>query len=248
MNGSKHFINTKTNKMKINIIGDSFTLAPNPADNPENKPLIDLYWVQALKEKYPDATFFVDGDQSRDAQTMLDHWIKQIPKLNPEDFLIVCLPFLGRTRLPRVNYMGMSDEANNHYYDTMFIGTMGYANRPDLLLEHWGHDVERDEIQKMMEPQQVVNSSVAFCRNLIELVSSLKQITPCQTYVFCWDHILIKNNVIEDRAHITEQIGYWESFQDLHHKSNGTEGMNGNLHWSFPYNVDFGKYILTKFV
>lgn len=243
-----HIIDTKITKMKINIIGDSFTMAPNPNDNVDNKPLIDIYWVQALKEKYPNATFFVDGDQSRDVQTMLDHWIKQIPKLNPEDFLIVCLPYLGRTRLPRVNYMGMYDEANNHYYETRFIGTMGYANRPDLLLEHWGHDIEREEIYKMMEPQQIVNSSIAFCKNLVEVVTSLKQITPCKTYVFCWDYINVENDVIEDRNHITKQIGYWETFHDQHKQSNGAKGMLGNLHWSFPYNKDFGKYVLTKFV
>lgn len=234
--------------MKINIIGDSFTMPPNPNDNVDNKPLIELYWVEALKQKYPEATFLIDGDPSRDVQTMLDHWIKQIPLLNPEDFLIVCLPFLGRSRLPRAIHMGVHDETNKFYYKTRFMGTMAYAKAPDLELEFWGHSLEREKVYQMMEPQQVVNSSNAFCENLIELVTVLKKLTPCQCYVFCWDYVPVKNNVIEDRNYITEQIGYWESFQDIYHKTNGAEGMIGNLHWSFPYNVDFGKYVLTKFV
>lgn len=234
--------------MKINIIGDSFTMPPNPSDISEGSKMIDLFWVQALREQYPDATLLVDGNQSRDAQTIIDNWIKQIPSLNPEDFLIVCLPFLGRTRLPKIYPMGIYDDAGNFYYNDRFIGTMGYAKRPDLELEHWRHDVDVDKIYEMMEPQQLVNSSMAFCANLIEVVTALKKITPCRSYVFCWDYIKIENDVIEDRDYITKQIGYWESFQDVYHKTNGKEGMIGNAHWSFKYNVDFGKYVLTKFV
>ena len=42
----------------------------------------------------------IDAQPSRDANTILENWIKVIPHLKEDDFLVICFPTLTRTRLP----------------------------------------------------------------------------------------------------------------------------------------------------
>jgi hypothetical protein len=229
---------------KIMVIGDSFAMAPNPND------LIgydkdDYFWVDVLKKNYPESKFFIDGVPSRDVQTMVDNWIKLIPTINPEDFLIVGFPYMGRTRLPAKLGQGMYTDDNEFVYFDRFIGTRQFNNKYNEL-EFWGKDYDMDYFVKLMEGQEIINMSNAAHYNFIEIVESLVKITPCKTYLFSWDYMKIKSNLIEDRQDITNNIGHWESITDEYYNTGGKRGSIGNLHWSFGYNKFFGEYVLTK--
>ena len=98
-----------------------------------------------------------------------------------------------------------------------------------------------------MIPQEIINSSDAAFHNWFEILSSLKMLDKGKVLIFCWDELKFDQELILDKKIITKEIGYWESFDDRAKSTNGKEGMFGNLHWSFEYNVDFGKYVLSKF-
>jgi hypothetical protein len=231
--------------MKFNIIGDSFVMYPNPNDIPSNYD--DFYWIDILKRNFPNHTFFVDGIPSRNAQSMIDNWIKLLPVMSKDDYLIIGLPFFGRTRLPMKLGQGQYTEKNEFVYLDRFIGTYSY-NPSHCDLEFWNKDYDRDYMTNLMVPQEIINSSDSSHYNFIEIIESLIKITPCKTYVYSWDDMKIKSDVIEDKSMIIKNLGYWETFEDVYRKTEGKEGMHGNFHWSFPFNKSFGNYVLSKFI
>jgi hypothetical protein len=233
--------------MRISVIGDSFVRQPNPNDVPQDKTLSDCWWIQLIKDKFVDADFFIDGLPSRNVQSIIDNWIKLIPTTKDEDVTILILPYFARTRLPKKSPEGIHDDKNNFVYFDRFIGTLSYVQAEYCELEYWENDHDQDHMYKLMIPQEIINSSDASFYNWIEVIESLKKLTKGKVLIFCWDNLKIKTDLIEDKEIITKNIGYWESFDDLFKKTDGNDGMRGNLHWSFPYNVDFGKYVLTKF-
>jgi hypothetical protein len=230
---------------KVIIIGDSFVAEPNPLDVPENINE-DYYWVDVLRKKYSSHNFFVDGISSRNAQSVLDNWIKLIPSINENDILIICFPFLGRTRLPITNGQGQYDDLGNLIYTDRFIGTASY-NKNHNTLYYWGNEYPNNYFIDLLKPQEIINSSDSSYYNFYEIIDSLKKLTKCKSYLFTWDNMKINGPNIEDKSTITQNIGSWETFEDVWKKTNGQDGMDGNFHWSFPYNKLFGEYVLTKF-
>ena len=76
------------------IIGDSF--CTKRSDKIQDL----IFWVDELKLNLLEFNIMCDGEPSRDSQTIIDNWVKIIPLIDNDDFLIICLPNFGRTRLP----------------------------------------------------------------------------------------------------------------------------------------------------
>ena len=86
-------------KNYIYVVGDSFVMPPNPNHIP-NHIKENYYWLDVVSRNHPNHTLFIDGVPSRSFQSVIDNWIKILPRIKENDFLIICLPYIGRTRLP----------------------------------------------------------------------------------------------------------------------------------------------------
>ena len=223
---------------RIFIIGDSFVTTNDYAKGYTH----DCYWVEILKSFGMNVS--VDGASSRDAQTIIDNWIKILPYLTEEDYLIVSIPHFRRTRIPveQKNW-----EFESHWGINIinrFQGTYSYDNKTPI--EFWGDSMDRNQLIKMLEPQEIINSSVSSRLNYLEIISALKSITKSRSYIFSWDHLEYKNHSIEDRKDLEVQIGEWTTLGDEWKTSNGTIGFEGDFHWGFEMNRKFSTFIKNK--
>lgn len=231
--------------MKFYIIGDSFAAPPTEDLIPKDKNLKDCYWVEILKNYFNESKFYINSAPSRDVQTIIDIWIKFIPKLSVDDFVILMLPYLSRTRLPIKNPTYHFDENQNIIHVERFVGTHSYT--PKMYnIEFWDENISPEEINQLLIPQEIINQSDSSYYNLFEIIDSLINISKSKTLIFSWDDMRIKSKNIIDKKEIIENIGYWETFVDLYEKSDGKDGFKNDSHWSYDYHVQFGKYVLNK--
>jgi hypothetical protein len=224
---------------KIFIIGDSF--CTKRID--EKQELI--FWVDELKNELSQFKVICDGSPSRDAQTIIDNWIKIIPLINDNDFLMICLPHFGRTRLPlsEKNYRNFKDD-NDLIYINRLIGTASFNHEYDNL-EVWENNLKWHDFKKLLETQEMINGTNASIRNSIEVIESLIKITKGKKYIFSWDKMDIKSNYIEDKNDISNKLNMWETYGDVYNETNGLKGFNGDFHWSDKMNYQFSKYIIN---
>lgn len=215
---------------KLIIIGDSFALG-----------FTDLKYCNLdsdyLIKPFKDLGYeiHIDGQPSRDVQTIIDTWIKYLPLVNENDVFIILLPFFGRTRLPLSNVIKKGDEFKIPNY---FIGTKSYHK--NIKLDFWSNDFEPEYFYKKMEMQEMINSSYSSKKNYLEIIDSLYKITKSKKIILSWVNIEIDNDFIFDKNKITEQIGFWETLGDQYKKTNGQQGVENDLHWS----VDMYKKII----
>lgn len=206
------------------------------------------YWPRIIQQKIPNLNFCVNGAPSRDIQTIIDVWIKTIPFLTKYDWLIIIVPFFNRTRLPLdKDYWYGTDIINDTdiKITNKFVGTRSYSNS-NTKLEFWGDKYDFEHFVKILEPQEIINSSIASQLNYIEIIESLDKITPAKTYIFSWDEMQCKSKLIEDKSDITKQIGVWETLNDDWNNSNGIIGKEGDFHWGLNMNKLMADFIIIK--
>lgn len=205
-------------------------------------------------EERPFGNFWIDrgftpyflGDSSRDAQTILDIWVKYIPYLSANDLLVIILPFFGRTRLPRNEYVKtfFNDKIPTFY--NHFIGSKSYTHKENFL-EIWGNEYNKEYFNKNLEVQELINGSNASILNYIEVINSLCKITQCKKIVHCWDYKKFDSDNIIYREEMTKLIGEWETGGQLYERTNGEQGIEGDIHWSDDMNIKFMNFLLKYF-
>ena len=228
-------------KNKLFEIGDSFcrdTFYVEPRIN-ENK----TFWVDSLKEMLGDVDVFCDGEPSRDLQTIIDNWIKIIKHVKETDYLVICVPYFRRTRLPLSKNSYKKIELNEINYLNRFMGTHSYSNEN---LEFWGKDYNFNYFTNNLTTQEIINASVSSQENFIEIINSLYHLTCGKKYVFSWDKMDIKSDIIDDKESITKNIGVWETHKDVFYETDGYFGMETDVHWSFKMNDLFSEYVYKK--
>jgi hypothetical protein len=221
------------------IIGDSF--CTKRSDKIQDL----IFWVDELKLNLLEFNIMCDGEPSRDSQTIIDNWVKIIPLIDNDDFLIICLPNFGRTRLPlsEKNYRNFKNN-DELIYLNRFVGTASFSNEYDSL-EVWENNLEWHEFKKLLETQEMINNTNASIRNSVEVIESLIKITKGKKYIFSWDNMDIKSNYIEDKDDINNKLNMWETYGDVYNETNGLKGFNGDFHWSDKMNYQFSKYIIN---
>lgn len=227
---------------KLVIIGDSFVL---PVYYSKNYNIDSDYWVNVLTQfdMFKDKELYVDGRGGRDVQTIIDNWIKVLPILNEDDFLIIAIPFFKRTRIPIKKY---NKEFNKIGIINRFIGTSSWTNN-EQIFDFMDCELTFENLIKKMETQELINSSEQSQENYVEIISSLKKITKSNICIFSWADINSNNDVIEDKKILEFKIGKFETLSDLWVKTNGEYGVKNDSHWSYDYNVKFAKYLNEKF-
>ncbi len=229
---------------KIYIIGDSFCndfYWVNPPNNIEK-----CFWVDDVKSKLKGYEVILSAQGSRDIQTILEIWIRIINDLDYNDIVIICLPYFRRTRLPLSEENYLVTKFNNKVLQTRFTGTPNYNYEHDSL-EFWGNVNDWKFYNEKLEYQEVINTTLAYQKTTIEVIESLYKLTKSKKYIFSWDNMDVKSNVIDDKDKLTSNIGFWETNQDDYYNSNGEFGMLGDLHWSHKMQKSFSDYIINKF-
>ena len=218
---------------KILIIGDSFGRKCRPIYNS---------WVDIIMDNFD--SIYVDGQPSRDVQTILDKWIVSIPNLNEDDSVIIMLPTFLRTRLPYNETHFWNDcLAGNLTSINRFVGVHKYLQSVDLI------DVfesEKDNYSKIIQTMQLINSSKAACLSYLDIISSLYKITPCKVLIFSWDEMDEKLDIIEDKSKIQKNLGYLGTSHDEYTNTNGKSGREHDHHWDDKTQVLFANYIKNK--
>ena len=105
-------------KPRLIIIGDSFAKGVNDGS----------FYADILKERFQWIEVIHDGASSRDAQTIIDHWIKVIPEIRPDDYLVIIIPMLERSRLPLVEKHQTPVAIGKTILVNRFVGTASYNN------------------------------------------------------------------------------------------------------------------------
>lgn len=232
-------------KMKSNlfVIGDSFCRDSFYVKEELNQN--KCFWANELSEKL-NTNLICDGQPSRDVQTIIDNWIKMLPVINSEDYLVICIPFFKRTRLPLSEKDYQLFEKRDIKYVNRFIGTSSYNNK-DTEIETFGKEFSWKEFEKKLEFQEIINGSNANQLNQIEIIESLYTLTNGKKFVFSWDKMDFKSYIIEDKDVLTKNIGEWETHRDVFYQSNGEYGLENDIHWSFRMNNLFSDYLYKKF-
>jgi hypothetical protein len=201
------------------------------------------FWALDLSKKL-NVKLLCDGEPSRDLQTILDNWIKIIKDIKKEDYLVICVPFFKRTRLPLSKNYYRITELN---YVNRFVGTASYNNL-DVELEFYGNSYNWKELEEMLTTQEVINSTASSQLNYVEIIESLYYLTNGKKFIFSWDNMDIKSYIIEDKNKLEKNIGIWETHRDVFYETYGECGMESDIHWSYRMNNLFSDYVYEKFM
>jgi len=221
-------------KPRLIIIGDSFAQGVNDGS----------FYGDILQERFPWIEMISDGAPSRDAQTIIDHWIKIIPEIRPDDYLVIIIPIMERSRLPLAEKHQSPVTIGKTILVNRFIGTQSYNNQE---IEIFGDSFNLNYYNNILTPQVVINSSKASQNNLFEVVASLIKITPCKKYVFSWDVIDRTDTPFDDKKRLVGKMGGWITLNSEFVSTGGKRGFKDDLHWAFETHLLFSEFISVEF-
>ena len=222
---------------RLLIIGDSFA---RPSYRKE-----DFYGTR-LQKRIPGVEVRVDGEPSRDIQTIIDHWIKVLPELDENDYLIIVIPFFGRTRLPiDKEHWGLFKIGETNVTNR-FVGTPSY-NPESVEIEFYGKKFDREYFLELLKPQEIILSGNASDHNFLEIISALEKITRSKKYVFTWDDTENPRRTFDSKRELSKKMGGWKTLHQEFIDSNGMIGKEYDHHWAQSTHVLFSNFIIKEF-
>lgn len=231
---------------KLWIIGDSFT---GGSGSEKRK-----HWPEILCDKFKGEKYYVSSKGSRDFQTILDIFLRNLKNIKNDDFVIIVLPTLSRIRVP-LKTPSLDVEYSNEYFLEeqkqkcldYFVGASSYRKDSETtILEFPLTNVEEDIFDNGNQLGYIVNSSTASKENYIQIIKSFKQYFPFEIYIWSWENEVLCDEV-ETKNQIEERIGFWHTLRNLWEETNGVEGSFGNVHWSPKMHKAFADYLIAKF-
>ena len=221
-------------KPRLIIIGDSFAEGVNDGS----------FYGKILQERFPWIEVINDGASSRDAQTIIDHWIKIIPEIRPDDYLIIIIPIMERSRLPLVEKHHSPVTIGKTVLMNRFVGLASYNNEE---IEIFGDSFNLNYYKNILTPHVVINSSKASQNNLFEVIASLIKITPCKKYVFSWADIDRAVMPFDDKKRLVGKMGGWITLNSEFVNTGGKKGFKDDLHWALETHILFSEFISVEF-
>lgn len=230
---------------KLWIIGDSFS---GSADN-----INFLSWAQILCKKFKGNNYYVSSRGSRDFQTIFDIFLRNIKNISTDDFVILVVPTLQRTRLPLKTPIKDIEETNQKILAIdYFIGAHSYnLENPDKQLEEplFGMDndfILKKELGLTENLGMICNSSKASINNWLDIIDSIKSYVPFQIFLWSWTDE-IDSDLVENKSKIEKEIGYWHTLWNVWDETNGQSGRDGDSHFSPKMHKAFADYLIVKF-
>ena len=232
---------------KLWIIGDSFTGSlPHPKKA----------WTQQICDKFKGNSYIVKSKPSRDIQTILDIFLRNIKDIKEDDFVILTIPSLARVRLPRntptrdVEHSNLNiDFESSKDYKDYFIGAWSYTKETDDIeyrLEEPLFELTHSDCIDKTEIQAIINSSNASKQNYIDIFDSLIKYLPFKIFIWSWQNEF-NCDIITNKDTITDEIGFWHTLYDEWKESNGLNGTQGDHHFSEKMHKAFADYVIVKF-
>jgi hypothetical protein len=232
---------------KLWVIGDSFTgMYPNT-------------WINHLIKNFNGNDFYISSNGSRDVQSILDIFLRNLKDIGPDDLVILFLPTLKRGRLPLktpktdVEYsktLLQEDDKKKHL--DYFIGIHSYQfgiehkTLEEPLTDISDKDFENLNFKLNYNLVEIVNSSNASKNNFEEIIKSLKSYLPFELLIYSWTDELDISEVFT-YSKIEKMLGFWESSHMLYNKTKGELGVKDDFHWSDNMNDAFGNYIVKEY-
>jgi hypothetical protein len=242
---------------KLWIIGDSFT--GGSMDRQSS-------WVEIAVKKFKGERYYVSSRGSRDVQTVIDIFLRNLKDIKPEDMVILFLPTTVRHRLPRIEPIvdvEMSDGLKTLEQKAVhleFFSHLKFSDSGQSLLEYPLGLIDENKWNLHTSSQiksgennfthgnvlSLISGSDAMKNNLNDILFSFKNYFPFELALFSWTDEYNENTVI-GKKQITEIIGYWHTLKDLYEETNGEEGKVGDAHFSPKMHKAFADYIIVKF-
>jgi len=222
---------------RLLIIGDSFA---RPSYRNED------FYGTLLKKNLPNIEVKADGEPSRDVQTIIDHWIKAIPELDEDDYLIVVIPFFGRTRLPIDKKHWGFFKIGETNLTNRFVGTPSY-NSESVEIEFYGKKFDKEYFMELLKPQEIILSGDASEHNFLEIIESLEKITRSKKYIFTWDNKESPKRTFDSKIELSKKMGGWKTLHQEFIESGGTKGKEYDRHWAPATHILFSNFIIEEF-
>jgi hypothetical protein len=242
---------------KLWIIGDSFT--GGSMDRQSS-------WPEITIKKFKGKKHYVSSKGSRDVQTVIDIFLRNLKDIKPEDMVILFLPTTVRHRLPRIK--PIVDVESSDSLETLeqkkrhleFFSHLKFSDSGKSVLEYPLGLIDETKWD-MHSPSQIKSGEINFTyadvliliagsdamkNNLNEILFSFKNYFPFELALFSWTDEYDENNVI-GKKQITEIIGYWHTLRDLYKETNGEEGDERDVHFSPKMHKAFADYLIVKF-
>jgi hypothetical protein len=242
---------------KLWIIGDSFT-----GGSPDRHSA----WVEITTKKFKGKKHHVSSKGSRDVQTIIDIFLRNLKNIKPEDLVILFLPTIARYRLPRIE--PIIDVESNDSLETLeqkkqhleFFSHLKFSHDGKSTLEYplglinetkWDiHPPSQIKSGKInftyADVLSLIAGSDAMKNNLNEILFSFKNYFPFELALFSWTDEYDENNVI-GKKQLTKEIGFWHTLNDEWVHSNGELGQKYDMHFSTKMHKAFGDYVINKF-
>ena len=231
---------------KLWIIGDSFA------------GVYDNAWVKTISDKF-DGNYQVSSYGSRDVQTIVDIFLRNLKNIKENDLVILTLPTLRRVRLPLQTGL-MDVEYSNEYchnvdkrkYLDYFVGHGQYTlENPEHILEQpltgiSDKDLLDENFKFNLNLLTIINSSDAVKNSFQEMFKSFKSYFPFEIIIWSWTNEWDIPEILT-RAKIEEILGFWESHHILFNESDGELGIKDDFHWSKKMNDAFAKHIIKSY-
>lgn len=225
---------------KLWIIGDSF------ADDSDD------CWTKIISNNFKGKTY-ISTKGSRDFQTILDIFLKNLKNISADDFVILIIPTLIRVRLPLENptktIIPIPIESNFETGYDYFIGANSYSkNSSECRLESPLCDLDEFILTSELNNtiSSITNSSEASKKNYLEILKCLNEYLPFKIFIWSWTDEF-DSDLIMTKSKIKEKIGFWETINDEWIATNGKNGIKGDNHWSTKMHKAFADYLIVKF-
>lgn len=234
---------------KLWIIGDSFTGSGT---------LEYKTWTDIICEKFLGDDFYASSEGSRDAQTIIDIFLRNLKNIQRNDIVIIFLPDLSRVRLPlkkaAVDVQKLKNDLNHFeklkMYKNYFVGHPLYeSNCQNEMFEledplnYFCFSESNSDIN--LKLSKIINSSIAYRNNLQDIIESLKSYVPFELDFYSWTDIWT-SETINRKATIETNIGFWHTWNDLYNETNGSKGYKSDAHFSPKMNEAFANFLIKK--
>jgi len=209
--------------MKLWVIGDSFTVRT------------EIFWADILRDNL-NISSYINGDSSRDLQTILDIFFQNTYKIEKDDIVIIMIPQV-RWRVPILNEFQEKDGQAEKSY---FKGVRDFA--PEV------HKIDEDlsNFYKLKKVNQFEKGDGPICQfnmlvqdtesakeNYIKILKSIKKTFPFRVVYLSWCDYL-QDDIIWDRKYLEEKIGFWGTISSR------------DFHWSPEMHTAVGNYLTEK--
>jgi hypothetical protein len=244
---------------KLWIIGDSFTMIDTGRYGQNS-------WPELCINHFKGDNHYLSSVASRDIQTVFDIFLENLYRINTDDFVILMLPTLTRFRLPLANpYVNVSKSniSRESYNTNSMIGGTQYsaqmkepnmADKERFRLEFPLSEIDPMTFQPSENPKtpnlanimQMVNSSKAFANNWNSILKSMQLYVPFKLSYYSWENEL-DESIVNTKNVITNELGIWETLQDVYDNTNGERGDRSDGHWSEDMNIKFAQHIIKSY-